>query len=253
MKARRPVAKPAPRGDRKDPFGTAPPPGETGRGVTVSDAVRHCRWIAVDINAEEFGLFIVNPSLERAHLMPCFDSDFPQTSGSTRFVAGRDGEEMVRLTRASTLPFWWSDIDCPAETAFRAQADLVRIGDLTPCSPGIAFPVFADRGQCGLVMFFGKDIVLAEDQIFDIHGRCFALFNAMAMVPSEGDRTPAMSKRELECLKLSANGLTSDEIASSLKLSVHTANQYLSNSAQKLNAVNRMHAVAKAIRMGLID
>ena len=60
-------------------------------------------------------------------------------------------------------------------------------------------------------------------------------------------------KRELECLKLTANGYTSEEIAQLLKLSVHTANQYLTNTAQKLNAVNRMHAVAKALRMGLIE
>ena len=32
-----------------------------------------------------------------------------------------------------------------------------------------------------------------------------------------------------------------------------SANQYLSNTTQKLNAVNRMHAVAKALRLGLID
>ena len=40
-------------------------------------------------------------------------------------------------------------------------------------------------------------------------------------------------------LKLTANGYTSEEIARLLKLSVHTANQYLTNTAQKLNAVNR--------------
>ena len=34
---------------------------------------------------------------------------------------------------------------------------------------------------------------------------------------------------------------------------MHTANQYLTNTAQKLDAVNRMHAVAKALRLGLID
>ena len=43
------------------------------------------------------------------------------------------------------------------------------------------------------------------------------------------------------------------EIAKRLGLSVHTANQYLANTTQKLNAVNRVHAVAKALRKGLID
>ena len=47
--------------------------------------------------------------------------------------------------------------------------------------------------------------------------------------------------------------IASDEIATRLGLSVHTANQYLANTTQKLNAVNRMHAVAKALRAGLFD
>ncbi len=62
-----------------------------------------------------------------------------------------------------------------------------------------------------------------------------------------------MSKRERQCLQLTARGKTSDEIAAALGLSIHTANQYLTATTQKLNAVNRMHAVAKALRLGLID
>ena len=54
-------------------------------------------------------------------------------------------------------------------------------------------------------------------------------------------------------LKLTANGYTSEAIARLLKLSVHTANQYLTQCAQKLNAVSRTQAVAKALRLGLID
>ena len=54
-------------------------------------------------------------------------------------------------------------------------------------------------------------------------------------------------------LSYAATFVPRSEIAAQLGLSVHTANQYLTNSAQKLNAVNRMHAVAKALRLGLID
>ena len=71
--------------------------------------------------------------------------------------------------------------------------------------------------------------------------------------PGDGAKFPTISKRELECLKLTANGYTSEDIARLLKLSVHTANQYLTNTTQKLDAVNRMQAVAKALRMGLIE
>ena len=66
-----------------------------------------------------------------------------------------------------------------------------------------------------------------------------------------GDR-PAMSNRELDCLRLTADGKTSEEIAAMLGLSMHTATQYLTSAAQKLDAVSRTHAVAKALRLGLI-
>ncbi|MEQ9248232.1 MAG: helix-turn-helix transcriptional regulator, partial [Nitratireductor sp.] len=87
------------------------------------------------------------------------------------------------------------------------------------------------------------------------HSRCHALFTRfLEHDPLPGGTSgPAISRRELQCLKLTANGLTSDEIAKRLGLSVHTANQYLANTTQKLNAVNRVHAVAKALRKGLID
>ena len=105
-------------------------------------------------------------------------------------------------------------------------------------------------------LFYEPTVVAGatQDMLFEIHARCFSLFAAVARIrPGDLGRVRAMSKRELECLKLTANGCTSEEIARRLKLSVHTANQYLTQSAHKLNAVNRMQAVAKALRLGLID
>jgi len=97
-------------------------------------------------------------------------------------------------------------------------------------------------------------MALPEDALYEIHARCFSLFAAVARIrPSDAGRMRSISKRELECLKLTANGNTSEEIARLLKLSVHTANQYLTQSTQKLNAVNRNQAVAKALRLGLIE
>jgi DNA-binding CsgD family transcriptional regulator len=245
----------APALERRNPFGAASPDGDAGHTLTVSDAVRRCRWIAIDINAPEFAVFFVSPSLERARLVPCFDSQYPTVSASTRITSDRDGEAIVRHTRTSTLPCWWSGDDASASTDAFSRLEMAdRTEQLVSAHPGIAFPVFADRGQCGLIAFWGREIVLAGDQVFDIHARCFSLFNAVATIRSnELRKMPSISKRELECLKLTAKGLTSEEIAASLKLSIHTANQYLASSTQKLNATNRTHAVAKAMKLGLFE
>ena len=62
-----------------------------------------------------------------------------------------------------------------------------------------------------------------------------------------------LSARERECLHWTASGKTSSEIATILELSEHTVNHYLSAACQKLGATNRAHAVARAIRAGLVD
>lgn len=62
-----------------------------------------------------------------------------------------------------------------------------------------------------------------------------------------------LSQRELECLLWTAEGKTSEDIAIILQLSVHTINHYLTAATRKLNAVNRLHAVARAMRCGLLS
>ncbi|ESY88603.1 MULTISPECIES: helix-turn-helix transcriptional regulator [Mesorhizobium] len=241
--------------EQRSPFGAFSLGSETHHAVTIPDAVRRCRWISVDINASAFGLFFVSPSPERARLVPCFDSDYPGVAVATKFISGANGEDIVRHSRISTEPRWWTDDGVAAMAdMFGSLAWTGQMAPLTPGSSGIAFPVHADRGQCGLVVFLGSEIALPQDALYEIHARCFSLFAAVArMRPGDVGRMRSISKRELECLKLTANGNTSEEIARLLKLSVHTANQYLTQSTQKLNAVNRNQAVAKALRLGLIE
>jgi len=241
--------------DQRNPFGAFSLGSDTHGAATIPDAVRRCRWIAVDINASAFGLFFVSPSAERARLVACFDSDYPSTAVATKFISGANGEEMVRHSRTSTAPRWWADeAVAGSPRTFRDLAWATPVAPLAPGTSGIALPVHADRGQCGLVVFLGSEMTLSDDSLYEIHARCFALFAAVARIrPGDAGGTRAISKRELECLKLTANGNTSEEIAKLLKLSVHTANQYLTQSTQKLNAVNRNQAVAKALRLGLIE
>ena len=67
------------------------------------------------------------------------------------------------------------------------------------------------------------------------------------------DGAPRISMREQSCLAWTAEGKTSEEIGLILELSPHTVNHYLGSAARKLGASNRMHAVAKALRLGLIE
>lgn len=231
------------------PHGTA----ESLHLLTMQDIVRRGRWIAQDVNAAGFGLFFAGPSPERARLVPCFDSAHPAVDAMSKAVSGAGGEHAARHALTSTVPLWWADDGVPgSDAAFRDLPWAERTAALVPGTNGIALPVQAERGLCGLAVYVGPALALGGDALYDIHARCFALFSALARI-RPGNVGRLMSKRELECLKLTANGYTSEEIARLLKLSVHTANQYLAQSAQKLNAVSRTQAVAKALRLGLIE
>lgn len=70
---------------------------------------------------------------------------------------------------------------------------------------------------------------------------------------AEAAELTELSTRERQCLSWSAEGRTVDDIAVILGLSPETVRIYLKRAMRKLSSLNRTHAVAKAISLGLID
>ena len=77
------------------------------------------------------------------------------------------------------------------------------------------------------------------------HGASHAVFN-------NGAPPVPMRRIETQILKLLAQGLPHDEIATGLGISRSTLKRYLKQIEAKLNARNRVQAVAHATRQGLI-
>lgn len=61
-----------------------------------------------------------------------------------------------------------------------------------------------------------------------------------------------VTKREIEALEWSAEGKTLEDIAILMRISAETVKSHLDSARFKLQAINRVHAVTKAIRAGLI-
>ena len=72
---------------------------------------------------------------------------------------------------------------------------------------------------------------------------------APATVPREG---AALTPRELDVLRLVAQGLGNKEIAAELDLSAHTVKYHLASVLAKLGARSRTEAVSRGIRTGLL-
>ncbi|MEH7107119.1 MULTISPECIES: helix-turn-helix domain-containing protein [Bacillaceae] len=63
----------------------------------------------------------------------------------------------------------------------------------------------------------------------------------------------SLTPREIEIIKLLADGASTQEAASRLYLSEYTVRDYISNIMKRLNAQNRTEVAVKAIRLGIID
>lgn len=120
---------------------------------------------------------------------------------------------------------------------------------------GIAFPVRLGAIGNGFVLFATTaSMDLPGETVLDLHARCCKVMMDLLtmeerrMVPSE-----SLSDREVACLQLAGDGRISEEIADKLGLSVHTVNAYLGSATIKLDSVNRIQAIAKAIRLGYIN
>ena len=61
-----------------------------------------------------------------------------------------------------------------------------------------------------------------------------------------------ISPREKQVVNLLAEGLTSKEISTGLRISTHTVESHKRNLIERLNVRNTTHMVARAIRTGIL-
>ena len=226
-------------------------PGPAERAKTALAEFHACfAGIADEAGCEEFAVFLVGCSPSRCRLQALVDGDYPRTSRMSRRLSSRTVEAGAARLQTSSIPFWWRKgaRHDPLPSAIATMENVLGLD-----GAGIAFPLPASAGRLGLAVFVGAAAPLSGEAIIDLHLRCIGLFSSLLeTAQSPAGDVPAMSNRELDCLRLTADGKTSEEIAAMLGLSMHTATQYLTSAAQKLDAVSRTHAVAKALRLGLI-
>lgn len=79
-----------------------------------------------------------------------------------------------------------------------------------------------------------------------------ALISEILQGNKDLDPPVTLSRREVDVLRLAASGLTNEQIAHRLGVTIETVKTHLSRAFVRLNANDRAHAVAISIREGLI-
>ena len=155
----------------------------------------------------------------------------------------------------SVLPLAWTRLGPVAPASRRVMQEATEFG----LRRGVTAPVHGPHGELGILSFAGRaapgrrrdedrSLAFAHHLAGHVHEAVRRVVGLAAV-----DVRPALSPRERDCLRWASDGKTSWEIAQVLGVAERTVNFHLDNAAEKLGAVSRQHAIAKAIALGMLS
>jgi DNA-binding CsgD family transcriptional regulator len=158
-------------------------------------------------------------------------------------------DPFVKKASSSILPFDWADES--KQTKLTARQKTV----LTECHEaglvhGLTIPIHlsgALPASCSMSSGKNRYDPQSEHAVAILAMYFFHAGLKFLDVQTPSENISRLAKRERECLEYAALGKTSWEMSKILGISERTAITHLENARRRLNAVNRTHAVAKAL------
>jgi DNA-binding NarL/FixJ family response regulator len=179
-----------------------------------------------------------------------------------------DGAEAVELGLSPEVDLAVLDVAMPRLTGLQASAELkrrrpeLRTLMLSMYDSEQYFFEALKAGASGYVLKSAADHDLVEACRAAMRGEPFLYPAAVAALirdyldrGSRGEAVPAdpLTPRELEIVKLVAEGYSSDEIAATLVISKKTVEHHRSHILEKLGMRDRVELTRYAIRRGLVE
>lgn len=173
-------------------------------------------------------------------------------------------DPVQQVAVSSIAPFVWSYLP-KGETVLQRHIDQRHapvVGYLhdAQLTCGVTVPIHLPRG--GLATLTGlrpqssqRDLDDAREHLGDFSLIAHALQEAAypLLAKESATRVIRLTRREVECLRWAAEGLTAGEIAEKLNRSLATISLHLTSAMHKLGAKNRVQAVARAVHYRLLD
>lgn len=171
----------------------------------------------------------------------------------------RQRDPVMQHCKRHSTPIIWDQatyLSCDLAAKWEEQARFglrVGMGVALHLPQGRHFMVGVDRDQplpsepaerCRLVADLCLFAAFAQEAAMDV------------LLPVDGRNSgvrPLLSARELEVLQWTADGKTAWEIGRILGISEQTVTRHAVSAARKLGCVNKVQAVAKALRLGFLN
>lgn len=178
-----------------------------------------------------------------------------------------DGAEAVELGLDARVDLAILDISMPRKTGLQAARELsrrrreLRTLILSMYENEQFLFEALKAGASGYVLKSGADDDIAEACRAAMRGHSFLYPSAVGALIRDfigradrgGTKFDLLTSRELEVLKLIAEGHTSKEIASILVISIKTVDRHRTNMLEKLGMRDRVDLTRYAIRRGLVE
>ena len=149
--------------------------------------------------------------------------------------------------------FSWDDAELPGPPE---QKRLVMLGEAREhgLAAGFAVPFVTLEGEIATVSFGGAHMDLPPVAAGLIHlVGIFAMGRAFQLQARPKRAHEKLSPREIEVLRWASIGKTAWDVSMILGIAESTVKEHLGRASAKLCANNKTHAIAEAMRAGLID
>lgn len=163
------------------------------------------------------------------------------------------GSPVVSHLRQSTNPLTYDSDRTNRRRADGKATIAANLFDRYGLSRGAYFPAHNSAGLRGALAFSGTREALNPREMAELNALANHIFSEVVDLRAGRRQNVTLSRRETECLSWASAGKTSVEMSEILGLSEYTVNHYLNRATRKLDAVNRVQAVVKAIRAGLLN
>lgn len=155
-----------------------------------------------------------------------------------------------------STPLIWS----PGLFASRRQKEMYEEATSHGIRSGISLPIHGANGELGMLCFVSDtrpDSHFHEKAMGNLPTlsffRDFVLESSLKFMKPSRDNEISITPRELECLKWSAAGKSSWEIGNILRCTEANVNYHFGNIRRKFNTNSRQQAIARAIKLGLVN